>query len=117
MVGSRRRSPLTGAGAFEAVFRNGRRRDGDYVQLVSMPAGQDRGRTGFVISRKALRLAVDRNRVRRMLRALLREAQPAIDGHDLIVRLKHGAPRADFPLIVADAARLLDKLGMRRCTS
>ena len=48
---------------------------------------------------------------------MLREAQPAIDGHDLIVRLKHGAPRADFPLIVADAARLLDNLGTRRSTA
>ena len=117
MVGSRGRSVLTGAGAFEAVFRHGRRREGDYVQLVSMPAGQDRGRTGFVIGRKALPLAVDRNRVRRMLRALLREAQPAIDGHDLIVRLKRGAQRAEFRLIVADAARLLDKLGTPRCAS
>jgi len=117
MVGGRRRSPLTGAGAFEAVFRNGRRREGDYVQLISMPAGRDRGRTGFVISRKALRLAVDRNRVRRMLRAILREAQPAIDGQDLIVRLKHGAQRAEFPLIVADAARLLASLGTQRSKS
>ena len=116
MAGGNRRSPLTGAAAFEAVFRNGRRREGDYVQLISMPAAQDRGRTGFAISRKALRLAVDRNRVRRMLRVLLREARPVTDAHDLIVRLKPGARRADFPAIVAEAARLLGNLAAQRRT-
>lgn len=114
MVDGSRRSPLTGAGAFEAVFRNGRRREGDYLQLIAMAAARERGRTGFVIGRKALPRAVDRNRVRRMLRVRLREAPPAIDAYDLVVRLKHGARRADFPLIVAEAVRLLESLAAQR---
>jgi len=114
MVGESRRCPLTGAGAFETVFRRGLRRDGDYVQLISVTAAHACGRAGFVIGRKALPLAVDRNRVRRMLRVVLRQAQPAIAGLDVIVRLKRGAPRAEFPLIVAEAARLLATIGARR---
>jgi ribonuclease P protein component len=117
MVRGGRRSPLSGAAAFEAVFRNGRRRDGEYLQLIAMTAARQPGRTGFVISRKALARAVDRNRVRRMLRVRLRDARPAIDGYDLIVRLKHGTRRADFARIVAEAARLLDGLAAQRTAS
>ena len=84
------------------------------MQLISVTAAHACGRAGFVIGRKALPLAVDRNRVRRMLRVVLRQAQPTIAGHDVIVRLKRGAPRADFPLIVVEAARLLATIGTPR---
>ncbi len=110
MGGAARRYRLTGTGAFETVFRSGLRQDGEYVQIIAVEAARPCGRAGFVIGRKALPLAVDRNRVRRMLRAVLRQAQPAIAGHDVIVRLKRGAPRADLPLIAAEAASLLATL-------
>jgi len=114
MAGEARRCRLTGSGAFETIFRRGLRRDGEYVQLISVRAARACGRAGFVIGRKALPLAVDRNRVRRMLRVALRQARPGIAGHDVVVRLKRGAARADFPLIVAEAARLLATLEPRR---
>ena len=107
MVRGTRRFRLTGTGAFERVFRNGRRREGEFLQLVATMAERECGRVGFVIGRKALPLAVDRNRVRRMLRVALRQARPAIDRFDLIVRLKRGAPRAEFPRILREAAALL----------
>jgi len=107
MVRGTRRYRLTGTGAFERVFRSGRRSEGEYVQLVSAAAASACGRVGFVIGRKALPLAVDRNRVRRMLRVALQRARPAIDRFDLIVRLKRGAPRADFPRILSEATALL----------
>lgn len=114
MRGMARRYRLTGTGAFESIFRSGKRRDGDYVQIISVAATQACGRVGFVIGRKALPLAVDRNRVRRMLRVVLRRARPDIAGQDLIVRLKRGAPRSEFRLIVADAERLLASVGPGR---
>jgi ribonuclease P protein component len=114
MVRGSRRFRLTGPGAFEAVFRSGRRREGTYLQMVSVAKARECGRTGFVIGRKALPLAVDRNRVRRMLRVMLQSARPKIDGYDVIVRLKRGAPRAEFPLIVTEAERLLASLAAQQ---
>jgi len=105
-----RRCPLSGAAAFESVFRNGLRRDGDYVQLIALQTDRRCSRTGFVIGRKALPLAVDRNRVRRMLRVVLRQAEPSLAGLDVVVRLKRRAARGEFPLIVAEAKRLLAAL-------
>jgi ribonuclease P protein component len=92
------------------VFRSGRRRDGDYVQLLSMPAQRAPGRAGFVITRKSLPRAVDRNRVRRLFREALRAARPAVEIYDVILRLKRGCPRTQFGLVATEAGRLLGSL-------
>jgi ribonuclease P protein component len=107
MLRGSRRYRLTGTGAFDTVFRTGRRREGEFLQMICMPAARQQGRFGIVIGKKALPLAVDRNRVRRMLRVCVREARPGIDGYDLVVRLKKGAPRTGFRSIAQEAARLL----------
>lgn len=110
MARASRRCALTGQGAFEAVFRTGRRRDGELVQLVSAKAARECGRVGFVIGRKALPRAVDRNRVRRLLRVALDEASAFTEGLDVIVRVKRGTPRAELASIVAETTRLLASL-------
>ena len=116
MLRGSRRYRLTGTGAFEAVFRSGRRREGQFLQLITMPAAREIGRTGIVIGRKALPLAVDRNRVRRLLRVRLHEARPAIERHDLVLRLKKRAARSEFALIADEAAQLLSAIAANRET-
>lgn len=101
---------LTGQGAFEAVFSQGRRIDGRYLQLVAAPARAGRGRTGYVIGRKVLARAVDRNRLRRRLREVLRALRPALAAYDVIVRVKRATNRVEQDAAVAEAARLLDSL-------
>jgi ribonuclease P protein component len=83
------------------------------VQLVALPAARVPGRAGLVIPKKVLPLAVDRNRVRRMLRASHVAARPAVLGYDVILRLMRGLPRGEFRAIAADAARLLASLPPR----
>jgi ribonuclease P protein component len=107
MVRGNRRYRLTGTGAFEAVFHAGRRREGEFLQMICTTAARECGRVGIVIGKKALPLAVDRNRVRRMLRVRLNQARPAIERYDLVVRLKKGAARAQFRSIAAEATVLL----------
>ena len=104
---------MTGTGAFDALFKAGRRRDGDYVQLVAAPASNRPGRVGLVVPKKALPLAVDRNRVRRMLREAQRAARPAILDYDVILRLKRSCPRTEFRQVAAEAAQLMGTLVAR----
>ena len=92
------------------MFKAGRRREGAYLQLVYAPARGVPGRVGYVLGKKALPLAVDRNRVRRMLREIVRAARPRLAGYDLIVRLKRGCPRAQFRAIAGEAEALLSLL-------
>ena len=105
---------LTGIGAFETLLRTGRRRDGDYLQLVSTPARSGVGRVGFVIGRKALPLAVDRNRLRRLLRVAIARARPAIDDYDMILRLRRRCARSELGSVAAEAERLLGSLSPAR---
>jgi ribonuclease P protein component len=80
------------------------------LQVVAAPARSVPGRVGFVIGRKALRNAVDRNRVRRVLRAAVAEVRPAVETFDVILRLKRGCARQEVPALAAEAKMLLAAL-------
>lgn len=105
---------LSGAGAFEAIFRHGSRREGQYVQVVYAPArspasapSASAGRVGFVIGRKVLPRAVDRNRLKRMLREFLRASRPAVGAFDLVIRLKRPVATTLLTQVVREAGALM----------
>jgi ribonuclease P protein component len=102
-----RRYRLTGVDAYDALFTQGRRRDGEFLQLLFLPAQRDPGRAGYAIPKKLLPLAVDRNRIRRVLRETVRAARPPVTAFDIVLRLKRGCPRAEARRVAADARRLL----------
>jgi ribonuclease P protein component len=79
-----------------------------------MPARHVPGRAGFVIPRKSLPRAVDRNRVRRLFREALRSARPAVEAFDVILRLKRGCAPAAFDAVAAETAQLLASLATAR---
>jgi ribonuclease P protein component len=95
------------------VFRTGRRVEGAYLQLIVAPAAGV-GRTGFVIGRKTLARAVDRNRIRRKLREVLRAQRTALSRYDIIVRVKRAGSRAEQEAATAEARRLLETLAGSR---
>jgi ribonuclease P protein component len=80
------------------------------VQLLAMPARSEPGRAGFAIAKKALPRAVDRNRLRRMFREVLRAARPAVESYDVILRLKRPCPPAQFRHLAAEARALVATL-------
>jgi ribonuclease P protein component len=100
---------LTGIGAFATLFRLGTRCDGRWLQLIAAPARFPVGRIGYVIGRKALPSAVARNRVRRVLREVVRR-RPETAGYDVILRLKSGCERAEVAKVAAEANALLAAL-------
>ncbi|HXU50714.1 MAG TPA: ribonuclease P protein component [Casimicrobiaceae bacterium] len=103
---------LAGATAFAAVFERGRRLDGRYMQLIVATGERPPSRAGFVISRKALRRAVDRNRLRRQVRAMLvARAAEATEPFDVVVRVKPPLSRSDLPAAADEARRLVARLG------
>lgn len=103
--------PLSGAGAFDSLFKRGRRIEGRYMQLIVADTDASQGRVGFVISRKALVRAVDRNRLRRQIRAMLAARHPALADIDLIVRVKAPLKRADLAAAAGEARALIARLG------
>lgn len=101
---------MRGAGAFEAVFKFGVRHDAHFLQLIAAPAAQEPGRVGYVIGRKAMPRAVDRNRLRRRLREGVRTLRPAIERFDIIFRVRQRMQREDIPVAVAESRAMLARL-------
>jgi ribonuclease P protein component len=89
------------------VFRSGRRYDAHFLQLIAAPAARSPGRVGYVIGRKSIRNAVDRNRLRRRLRESVRAVRPAVEAFDVILRVRRPLARADIAAANAESRRLL----------
>ena len=92
------------------MFRSGRRFEGTRLQILAVPTSGATGRVGYVIGKKLLGRAVDRNRLKRMLREAIRGRRPAIDAFDIILRLRQPCPAAELNGIATEAGALLDAL-------
>ncbi len=83
----RRRRRLSRSGEFERVYREGSSHASRYLVVYAFPRSQDEGtpRLGVSVGRK-LGGAVDRNRVKRLLReAFWGVADELPDGHDFVI--------------------------------
>jgi ribonuclease P protein component len=102
---------LSGPQAFARVFKEGRRREGRYVQIVTaMASPPENGRVGMVVSRKALSRAVDRNRFKRKVREALRALRVGdhpLAHNDLVIRVKPALPREAIDTAAEEAFGLL----------
>jgi len=75
-----------------------------------MTAAQDPGRLGFVIGRKVLARAVDRNHLRRRLREAVRAERPQSTAYDLIFRVRAPIARDELDVAAEEGAMLLQRL-------
>lgn len=89
------------------MFRGGTRFDGRFLQLIAAPAAGTPGRVGYIIARRAIPRAVDRNRLRRRLREAVRLARPAVARFDLILRVRGAIARGDILAAAAEGRALI----------
>jgi ribonuclease P protein component len=83
----RRRRRLSRSGEFERVYREGRSHASRYLVVYAFPRpeGDDEPRLGISVGRK-LGGAVERNRVKRLLRdAFWARAEELKEGHDFVI--------------------------------
>lgn len=76
-----------GHGAIRAVYRSGRTIRGPAISLTFAARAKDRGyRAAVVVSRKVHKSAIKRNRIRRRIYEIIRQAAPELkDGKDLVL--------------------------------
>lgn len=74
--------------------------------------GFDRSRLGLIIAKKHVRLAVDRNRLKRHIRETFR-LQESTRGVDVVVLARKGADHHPNPELKRQLNRLWRKLGQR----
>jgi ribonuclease P protein component len=82
--------------------------------LIAVPAAEPGGRIGYVIGAKHLPRAVDRNRLRRLLREAWRARREVLSGFDIVLRLREVCVAADLPAVAAEATSLFEALGGAR---
>jgi len=104
-----RRHRLRGPAAFAAVFRGGHRFEAARLQILALPTA-GAGRVGYVIAKKLLGRAVDRNRLKRLLREVIRRRRPAVDAFDVVIHLRRPCAAAELVGLAAEADGLLDSL-------
>lgn len=80
-----RRKRLLTARDFKRVFQDPQRSSGPALTVLARPSGQPVARLGLAIARKQIRRAVDRNRVKRLIRESFRRNQVLLNGLDVVV--------------------------------
>ncbi|HSR62081.1 MAG TPA: ribonuclease P protein component [Gammaproteobacteria bacterium] len=70
---------------FRQVFRSSCRSADGYLLVIARQNGLQYARLGLAISRKKIRLAVDRNSLKRQLRESFRQHKQLLSGLDVVV--------------------------------
>ncbi len=106
--------PLRRPGDFAALQRGGTSRAHPLLALRAVRNDVGRTRVGFSTGRR-LGGAVVRNRIRRRLRAIVRELSPRIEaGWDVLIVARPGAVGAGYRELVIVLERLLRRTGVLR---
>lgn len=107
-----RRYRLTKTDEFSSVFGFRRAIRGKLLMLhyQPRPEGMTEARLGLVVGKKLLKHAVDRNRLKRIVREQFRLRRPTLPAMDLVVRLAVKPLPLDGKQIAEDIIALFDKL-------
>lgn len=107
-----RRYRLTKTDEFSSVFGFRKAIRGKLLMLHYQPRpdGLNDARLGVVVGKKLLKKAVDRNRIKRIVREQFRRERPSLPACDLIIRLAVKPTPLDGKLVAGDFLALLEKL-------
>lgn len=85
---------------FQVVFNNAPlRASHQHFLILAKPNKLETPRLGLVIAKKYIRLSVQRNRVKRLIRESFRHQQEHLQGLDVIVLARRGLDLLDNPKI------------------
>ena len=105
-----RRHRLLSSTDFDSVFRQGQRSADRFFTVLYRPNALDMPRLGFAISRKKVRHATDRNRLKRVVRESFRIRYAELPPVDLVVLARDAAKDAANPELFISLARHWSKL-------
>ncbi|WP_261842973.1 ribonuclease P protein component [Aliamphritea ceti] len=117
-----RRVRLLTGGDFKHVFNRASLKISDqHLLILACPNELDHSRVGFVFSKKNIRLAVNRNRVRRIIRESFRLEQQQLPNVDIVILARKGLGDMEneqvHKLIKRSWSRLINKAKPKKSQS
>jgi len=109
-----RASRLTDKPQFDVVHRQGQRFSDALFLVITRPNETGRARLGLAVGVKAAGNAVQRNRIKRLVRESFRHAQQELPPVDVVINARTAAAKAGNPDIRASLAAHWDRI-VRRC--
>ncbi len=103
-------SRLLGSSQFSPVFSQPRYRVSSSTLLVLARLSQQPARLGLVVAKKNVRLAVKRNRIKRLIREAFRVRQTEFDTIDMVVLVRSGLDSLSKQEISHQVHQLFDEL-------
>lgn len=86
---------LIAANDYSRVFTKPVRSADKYFTVLATAGNSKEARLGLAISKKNTRLAIDRNRIKRIIRESFRHHKEIVGGLDLVVMAKFGAANSN----------------------
>jgi ribonuclease P protein component len=104
--------------AFDQIYQQGRRQSGSVLSITCLPrpegsSSSQSSQLAVVVSKKVSRHAVGRNRIKRRLRAVIREVLPDLEpGYWIIISARPSCADRSYPDLKVELQRLLKKAGV-----
>lgn len=95
---------------FKRVYSSGRRMSHEFFTVTAQPNELERARLGMAVAVRAMGCAVERNRVRRLIRESFRLHQALVPPLDIVIGVRPAARGADAALLRSSLERLWDRL-------
>jgi len=109
-----RQQRLLNAGDFRRVFDGTTTRAAcPELLFLAIPNQQNLSRLGFIIAKKHVKLAVQRNLIKRVIREHFRQHPQTQPGKDIVVLARKGAAQLDKRALNAIARKMLLKIDQR----
>ncbi len=105
-----RESRLLRPAEYRSVFSHPVRSTDNYFTVLCRPSGRTTPRLGLAVSKKNSRLAIDRNRIKRVIRESFRHNKGTLGGIDYVVLSRFGVNRVSNKTLFNSLERHWEKL-------
>ena len=108
-----RESRLLTPGQFQQVLSKPLRFGSSHITILITPNNLDNNRLGLAIAKKRVKLAVQRNRIKRQIRESFRLNQHNLPHIDMVVMVKSGTDKLENKEIIRQLEKIWRKMNQR----